>query len=218
MFTFHVKVSKLFLQLKSLFSLSWRLKTGCNNKQLAVLVVEEKGTTAQLLVLVIYGLTRKVKSELLLSTKNPEEHQPYTGGKYCYLPVQRDSAEKNPLCSMCMSLITAKHMHTTIYKIGASLVAQMAKNLLAMQETWVGKILWRREWLPILVFLPGEFHKQRRAVPGGLRPTGWQCQRELSDQACVHSHTPTANKDLLHSTGNYIVCNNLQGKNLKKNR
>ena len=62
---------------------------------------------------------------------------------------------------MCMSLITAKHMHTTIYKIGASLVAQMAKNLLAMQETWVGKILWRREWLPILVFLPGEFHEQR---------------------------------------------------------
>ena len=26
---------------------------------------------------------------------------------------------------------------------------------------WVGKIPWRREWLPALVFLPGEFHRQR---------------------------------------------------------
>ena len=35
----------------------------------------------------------------------------------------------------------------------ASLVAQLVKNLTAMQETWgfgpwVGKIPWRREWLP----------------------------------------------------------------------
>ena len=46
----------------------------------------------------------------------------------------------------------------------ASLLAQMVKNLLAMQETqfnpWVGKIFWRREWLPISVFLPGEVHGQ----------------------------------------------------------
>ena len=26
---------------------------------------------------------------------------------------------------------------------------------------WVGKILWRKEWLPTPVFLPGEFHGQR---------------------------------------------------------
>ena len=25
---------------------------------------------------------------------------------------------------------------------------------------WVGKIPWRREWLPTLVFWPGEFHGQ----------------------------------------------------------
>ena len=47
----------------------------------------------------------------------------------------------------------------------ASLVAQMGKNLPAMQETqvqsWVGKISWRREWLPTPVLLPGEFHGQR---------------------------------------------------------
>ena len=42
-----------------------------------------------------------------------------------------------------------------------SLVTYMIKNLPAMQETWVGKIPWRREWQPTLVFLPGEFHGQR---------------------------------------------------------
>ena len=43
----------------------------------------------------------------------------------------------------------------------ASLVAQMVKNLPAMQETrfdpWVGKIPWRREWLPTPGLWPGEF-------------------------------------------------------------
>ncbi|MDK7200534.1 hypothetical protein, partial [Corynebacterium amycolatum] len=39
-----------------------------------------------------------------------------------------------------------------------SLVAQLVKNLLAMQETWVGKIPWRNERLPTPVFWPGEFH------------------------------------------------------------
>ena len=44
----------------------------------------------------------------------------------------------------------------------ASLVAQLAKNLSAVQETWVdpwvGKIPWRRERLPTLVHWPREFH------------------------------------------------------------
>ena len=34
----------------------------------------------------------------------------------------------------------------------------MVKNLPEMQETWVGKIPWRRERLPTPVFRPGEFH------------------------------------------------------------
>ena len=44
-------------------------------------------------------------------------------------------------------------------------MAQIVKNPPAMQETgfdfWVGKIPWRREWLPTLVILPGELHGQR---------------------------------------------------------
>ena len=41
-------------------------------------------------------------------------------------------------------------------------MSQTVKNLLHIQETqvpsWVRKIPWRREWLPIPVSLPGEFH------------------------------------------------------------
>ena len=39
----------------------------------------------------------------------------------------------------------------------ASLI-QLVKNLPAMRETWVGKVPWRREKLPIPVFWPGELH------------------------------------------------------------
>ena len=50
----------------------------------------------------------------------------------------------------------------------------MVKSPPTMQETefdpWVGKIPWRREWQPTLVFLPGEFHGQRSLV--GYSPWG----------------------------------------------
>ena len=36
----------------------------------------------------------------------------------------------------------------------------MVKNLPAMWEIQ-GKILWKREWQPTPIFLPGEFHGQR---------------------------------------------------------
>ena len=37
-------------------------------------------------------------------------------------------------------------------------------------QSWVGKILWRREWHPTPVFLPGKSHGKRSLVdysPGG---------------------------------------------------
>ena len=40
----------------------------------------------------------------------------------------------------------------------ASLMAHLGKNLPAMQETWVGRIPWRRERLHTPVFWLGEFH------------------------------------------------------------
>ena len=54
------------------------------------------------------------------------------------------------------------------YWDGISLVAQTVRNLLQCRrsgfEPWVGKIPWRREWLPTSVFLPGEFQGQRSLV------------------------------------------------------
>ena len=48
---------------------------------------------------------------------------------------------------------------------GASLVAQMVNNPLAMWEAQVPLLgqegPWRREWLSTSVFLPGEFYGQR---------------------------------------------------------
>jgi len=45
---------------------------------------------------------------------------------------------------------------------------------------WVGKIPWRREWLPTPVFLPGEYHGQRSLV--GYSPRGVTKSRiQLSD-------------------------------------
>ena len=59
---------------------------------------------------------------------------------------------------------THTHTHTHTHT-GASLVAQMVKNHLqcrrSMFDPCVGKVPWRREWHPTLVFLPGEFHEQR---------------------------------------------------------
>ena len=37
-------------------------------------------------------------------------------------------------------------------------------------QSWVGKIPWRRKWWHTLLFLPGEFHGQRRLV--GYSPWG----------------------------------------------
>ena len=53
-------------------------------------------------------------------------------------------------------------------------MAQIVKNTPIMQETrfdpWVGKIPWRREWLPTPVIMPGEFHGQRNLA--GYHPWG----------------------------------------------
>ena len=48
-----------------------------------------------------------------------------------------------------------------------SLMAWMVKNLKSGRpgfDPWVGKILWKREWLPSAVFLPRESHRQRSQV------------------------------------------------------
>ena len=51
-----------------------------------------------------------------------------------------------------------------------------------MQETWVRKISWRREWLPTPVFLPGEFHGQRSLA--GYSP--WEDEQSDTTELLKH--------------------------------
>ena len=70
-------------------------------------------------------------------------------------------------------------------------LAQMAKNLPAMQETQVGKISRRTERQESPVFLPGEFHGQRSLV--GYSPRG---HRE-SDTTGRLTHIPLAEPNFI---------------------
>ena len=65
----------------------------------------------------------------------------------------------------------------------ASLVAQTVKDPPAMQETYVGKIPWRRAWQSTPVFLPGE--SPWTGEPGGLQSVG--LQKVGHDTATKHS-------------------------------
>ena len=88
---------------------------------------------------------------------------------------------------------------------GASLV----KNLCAMQETWVGKIPWRRAWQPTPIFLPGVFPWTEE--PGGLQSL--VSQRVGHDWATNHStvhsitfFTHTHHTTPHHTTSSLSIC------------
>ena len=63
----------------------------------------------------------------------------------------------------------------------------MVKHLPVTQETWVGKILWRRKWKPTPVFLPGESHGQRSLAGYSLWVT--KSRTRLSDFTSPHLHS-----------------------------
>ena len=58
-----------------------------------------------------------------------------------------------------------------------------------MFDPWVGKIPWRREWLPTPVFLPGEFHGQRSLV--GYSPWGRRVGRDLETNTIAATQMQT---------------------------
>ena len=64
-------------------------------------------------------------------------------------------------------------------------MAQLVKNLPVVWESWfdpwVGKITWRREWLPTPVFWPGEF-------PGLYSPWGRK-ELDLTEQLSLSLKT-----------------------------
>ena len=55
---------------------------------------------------------------------------------------------------------------------GGSVVKNLPASSGDRFDSWMGKIPWRRKWQPTPVFLPGEFHGQKRLAgysPWGLR-------------------------------------------------
>ena len=79
------------------------------------------------------------------------------------------------LFEFSMHIYKMKKLNSVFCIPGAFLVAQMVKNLLQCRrprfDPWVGKI-WRSEWLPTPIFLPGEFHGQRSLE--GYSPWGFR--------------------------------------------
>ena len=70
-----------------------------------------------------------------------------------------------------------------------------------MQKTWVQSLgledPWRREWLPT-IFLPGEFHGQRRLA--GYSP--WGCKElDTTEQLTCHSSAKWCLSFLIHCIG-----------------
>ena len=54
-------------------------------------------------------------------------------------------------------------------------------------DPWVGKIPWRRKWLPTPVFLPGESHAQKSLVGHSL----WGCKELDMTERLIHTHPNT---------------------------
>jgi len=53
---------------------------------------------------------------------------------------------------------------------------------------WIRKVLWRREWQPTPVFLPGEFYGQKSLVVY----SPWGCKESDVTEvthACINTHT-----------------------------
>ena len=94
---------------------------------------------------------------------------------------------------MCTRVLshTHTHTHTPVTEKSnpkAATVTQTVKDLPAIPETQagsqVGKIPWRTVWLPIPVFMPGEFHGQRSLV--GYIPWGHK-ELDMTDRLTVHT-------------------------------
>ena len=77
-------------------------------------------------------------------------------------------------------------------------------------DPWVGKIPWRRAWLPTPVFLPREFHGQRS--PLGYSP---QSHKESgTNKQLTHTHTHTYAYTKLSSV--YVNLYTVHGVNIFK--
>ena len=55
-------------------------------------------------------------------------------------------------------------------------------------DPWIGMILWRREWQPTPIFLPGESHGQRSSLVGY---SPWGRKESDTTEWLKHTHTHT---------------------------
>ena len=60
-------------------------------------------------------------------------------------------------------------------------------------DPWVGKIPWRRKWLPTPLFLPGEFHGQRSLA--GYSP--WDHKELDTTEQLTHTRHPSTDDSKL---------------------
>ena len=122
---------------------------------------------------------RKLQTVLFLTLKIDLSTETFT--QYSVMTYMGIESEKRVTIRITDSPCYIEETNNIVSE--ASLVAQVIKNLPAMQETgfdpWVGKITWRREWLPTPVFFPGNFHGQRSLV--GYSPWAAQSWIQLSD-------------------------------------
>ena len=71
---------------------------------------------------------------------------------------------------LCSSIFLFSFFCNTYRFLGGLAGKEPACNAGDPGLIWIGKIPWRREWLPTPVFLPGEFHGQRSLE--GYSPRG----------------------------------------------
>ena len=67
-------------------------------------------------------------------------------------------------------------------------------------DPWVGKIPWRREWLPIPGFLPGEFHGLRNLV--GCSP--WGHKESGTIERLTLTYLPYSHQGMLQQRGDSL--------------
>ena len=101
----------------------------------------------------------------------PSGHYGFGGEDSCVAGERWEKGRENPIWRKKKRKkdgIEIYVWYVYIYLIGASLVAQMVKNLPAMQETWIWSLAredtLEKGWLPTPVLLPTEFHGQKSLV------------------------------------------------------
>ena len=128
--------------------------------------------------------------------------------------VWPDSSEISPFLPSVFHRSFTQHLFSLVSfyaskgPLGSSLVALTVKNHMQCRrpgfDPWIRKILWRREWLPTPVFLPGEFHGHRSLAghsPWGHKEmdplgqlslslsmkitTSYECDRSTKMDACL---------------------------------